>query len=90
MEAQTVQKKAKPTVMPGRKPHARLYEGQHTNVQSILHGSRIQPKLRVGQPNDKYEQEADRVAEQVMRMPVSQPGSFSSADNPPPVTIQWI
>lgn len=29
----------------------------------------IQPKLRVGQPNDKYEQEADRVAEQVMRMP---------------------
>jgi hypothetical protein len=29
----------------------------------------IQAKLRIGQPNDKYEQEADRVAEQVMRMP---------------------
>ena len=29
----------------------------------------IQPKLTIGQPNDKYEQEADRVAEQVMRMP---------------------
>ena len=29
----------------------------------------IQTKLTVGQPNDKYEQEADRVAEQVMRMP---------------------
>ena len=29
----------------------------------------IQPKLKIGQPNDKYEQEADRVAEQVMRMP---------------------
>ena len=28
----------------------------------------IQTKLKVGQPNDKYEQEADRVAEQVMRM----------------------
>ncbi len=28
----------------------------------------IQPKLKVGQPNDKYEQEADRVAEQIMRM----------------------
>ncbi|MCP4401366.1 MAG: DUF4157 domain-containing protein [bacterium] len=26
----------------------------------------IQPKLKIGQPNDKYEQEADRVAEQVM------------------------
>ncbi len=29
----------------------------------------IQTKLKVGQPNDKYEQEADRIAEQVMRMP---------------------
>lgn len=28
----------------------------------------VQPKLIVGQPNDIYEQEADRVAEQVMRM----------------------
>jgi hypothetical protein len=29
----------------------------------------IQPKLTIGQPKDKYEQEADRVADQVMRMP---------------------
>ncbi len=29
----------------------------------------IQPKLIVGQPDDKYEQEADRVADQVMQMP---------------------
>lgn len=29
----------------------------------------IQPKLVVGQPNTRYEQEADRIAEQVMRMP---------------------
>jgi peptidoglycan hydrolase-like protein with peptidoglycan-binding domain len=29
----------------------------------------IQPKLIIGQPNDKYEQEADRVADEVMRMP---------------------
>jgi hypothetical protein len=28
----------------------------------------IQTKLTIGQPNDRYEQEADRVAEQVMRM----------------------
>jgi hypothetical protein len=28
----------------------------------------LQPKLKVSQPNDVYEQEADRVAEQVMRM----------------------
>jgi len=31
--------------------------------------STIQPKLTVGQPNDQYEQEADRVADQVMSMP---------------------
>ena len=29
----------------------------------------IQPKLKINQPGDKYEQEADRVAEMVMRMP---------------------
>ena len=29
----------------------------------------IQTKLKIGPPNDKYEQEADRVAEQVLRMP---------------------
>lgn len=29
----------------------------------------IQPKLTIGRPNDRYEQEADRVAEEVMRMP---------------------
>jgi len=29
----------------------------------------IQTKLAIGQPNDRYEQEADRVANQVMRMP---------------------
>ncbi|MEI8211046.1 MAG: hypothetical protein WCI02_02780 [Planctomycetota bacterium] len=30
---------------------------------------RLQPKLTINTPGDKYEQEADRVAEQVMRMP---------------------
>src|SRR5438477_11312022 len=29
----------------------------------------VQAKLSVSQPGDQYEQEADRVAEQVMRMP---------------------
>lgn len=35
----------------------------------------IQAKLAIGQPGDKYEQEADQVAEQVMRMPA--PDSLS-------------
>lgn len=30
---------------------------------------RVQAKLKIGEPNDKYEQEADRVADQIMRMP---------------------
>ncbi|HKG22702.1 MAG TPA: DUF4157 domain-containing protein, partial [Blastocatellia bacterium] len=34
--------------------------------------SKIRPKLKVNAPGDQYEQEADRVAEQVMRMPESQ------------------
>lgn len=38
-------------------------------VQRMVDSGVIQPKLKVGQPNDKYEQEADRVADQVMRMP---------------------
>jgi len=31
----------------------------------------IQPKLKIGQPNDKYEIEADHIADQVMSMPDS-------------------
>lgn len=34
-----------------------------------LLGQQVQPKLTIGSPHDAYEQEADRVAEQVMRMP---------------------
>ncbi len=69
METQTVQKKIKPVVNPGKKSRGQLYEGQHADVQSILHANKIQPKLKIGQPNDKFEQEADRVAEEVVGMP---------------------
>ena len=31
--------------------------------------ARVHPKLKINTPGDRYEQEADRVAEQVMRMP---------------------
>lgn len=42
-------------------------------------GRLLQAKLAIGQPNDKYEQEADRVAEEVMRMPVADPVGNSRA-----------
>ncbi len=41
-------------------------------VQRLFKSGMIQAKLRIGQPNDVYEQEADRVADQVMRMPESE------------------
>jgi hypothetical protein len=45
-----------------------LLDEQQTDQQ----GS-IQPKIAVGAPNDKYEQEADHVSDTVMRMPLSAP-----------------
>ena len=41
-------------------------------VQRLIKSGALQAKLRIGQPGDTYEQEADRVAEQVMRMPEPQ------------------
>jgi len=38
-------------------------------LQRLLLARRLQAKLTVSHPNDVYEQEADRVADQVMRMP---------------------
>ncbi len=38
-------------------------------VSRLIRSKALQAKLRIGQPGDVYEQEADRVAEAVMRMP---------------------
>lgn len=43
----------------------------------------IQPKLKIGAPNDRYEQEADRVADQVMRMPG--PAAVQPHTSPPQI-----
>jgi len=57
---------------------------EQVKAPPILHdllgqpGTFIQPKLAIGAPNDKYEQEADRVAEQVMRMPDSKQSTNQS------------
>ncbi len=37
-------------------------------VQRLYNAGLIQPKLKIGSPGDIYEQEAERVSEQVMRM----------------------
>jgi hypothetical protein len=41
-------------------------------VGLLIKSGALQAKLKIGQPNDIYEQEADMVAEQVMRMPEPQ------------------
>lgn len=56
-----------------------LSSAQHPEVRQILQRPVVQPKLRLGASNDSYEQEAERVAEQVLRMP--EPGQ-SAADAP--------
>ncbi|PPA80364.1 MAG: hypothetical protein C00003105_00429 [ANME-2 cluster archaeon HR1] len=38
-------------------------------VSRSMKSGALQAKLKIGQPGDKYEQEADRVADAVMRMP---------------------
>lgn len=56
---------AKASRSPARVPrHRTSPNAPGTDLSSL-----IQTKLRVGAPNDKYEQEADRIADQVMRMP---------------------
>ncbi len=42
-------------------------------VQGLFKCGAIQAKLKIGQPGDIYEQEADRVADEVMRMPEPRP-----------------
>src|SRR5215213_3244943 len=44
----------------------------------------VQTKLTVSQPGDMHEQEADRVAEQVMRMPLREPERVGRHAGPPP------
>src|SRR5262245_51513358 len=59
---------------------------QHTHgnrfVQTLLRSGLIQAKLTVSEPGDQFEQEADRVADQVMRLadPETTDGSTTSQE----------
>ena len=67
--------KAPPVIQPKaeKKPDTKLPEwkpggGGNTNpVQRLLSRKAVQAKLTIGEPNDKYEQEADRVARDVVQ-----------------------
>jgi hypothetical protein len=45
------------------------YDSQRAAISRILRSAGAQAKLTIGAPDDIYEQEADRVADEVMRMP---------------------
>ena len=45
-----------------------VHDFSWVQVQNIVPSERIQTKLIVGKPDDKYEQEADKVADQIIRM----------------------
>ena len=60
-----------------RRPVADMYSrsmelqrniGNHS-LCDILDTGHLQAKLQIGSPGDRYEQEADRIADKVMRMP---------------------
>ena len=69
MSVLTYRTSSRPTVARNR-VQAKYRNREHSlQVRAILHRASVQPKLTIGAPNDHYEQEADRVAEQVMRMP---------------------
>lgn len=70
------QKNAQPAVKPAlhqSTPFPSLLQLQRSlgnqAVQRLFRSGAIQAKLTIGAPGDRYEQEADRVADQVMRMP---------------------
>jgi len=81
MQAMAKQSQAK-TPVPQAKPakpvdHGEIHPEHNPVWQSLALGPRaIQAKLTVSQPDDPYEREADRVADQVMRMAVP---SFNNA-----------
>jgi hypothetical protein len=67
------EKRSAPTVRKARSyvhhPMGPAQQAQQAEIRRILRSTGAQAKLTIGQPNDKYEQEADRVADQVMAMP---------------------
>jgi hypothetical protein len=70
MPTHSVASRSVRTAVPASKPAAALSERQPVrNPLWHVLSTRLQPKLTVNQPGDSYEREADRVADEVMRIP---------------------
>ncbi|MEX2566034.1 MAG: DUF4157 domain-containing protein [Cyclobacteriaceae bacterium] len=51
-------------------------------------GNIVQPKLQIGRPDDKYEKEADAVADRVMRMPSSSNNQINPGNQKPGIQMK--
>jgi len=65
-------------------------KAQQAEIQSILRSTGAQGKLTISQPNDRYEQEADHVADQVMRMSDADMAQRVESGTIQPMRIQRI
>jgi hypothetical protein len=68
------EKRSAPSTRSPSQPSRFSYVGprqktQQAEIRSILRSTGAPAKLSIGQPNNKYEQEADTVTNQVMAMP---------------------
>lgn len=66
-------------------PEHAHHQPQRTDIRQILRGSPLQAKLTVGASDDVYEGEADRVADEVMRIASSNDSTFAPIDPPRPI-----
>jgi hypothetical protein len=57
------------SLMPAQDRALSLLSLQRTHGNRYVHGLIAQAKLRAGQASDRYEQEADLVADRIMKMP---------------------
>ncbi|WP_309371702.1 DUF4157 domain-containing protein [Nitrosomonas sp.] len=66
MQLYSQRKQARHVPLPVKRSGLPSSLSQSEAIQSFLKNQRIQPKTQVGQPHDRYEQEADRIADRVV------------------------
>ncbi len=89
------EKRVAPVARNRSQPSRFGYRGPETTAQqdeihNILRSTGAQAKLTVGRPNDKYEQEADRVADQVVRMSDTDVAQRVESGTVQPMKIQRV
>jgi len=95
MKTFALKEKRPASAIAGRRPYVHAPFGpvqrtQQARIGSILRATGAQAKLTIGQPNDRYEQEADRVADQVMRMSDADVSQRVDSGTVQPIRIQRL